>query len=152
MEEREGTHRGMKMMHTSSLIQNLSQPLQILLNPQARLITNGIPDRRNSHKRNPSIQTPRKENSRQIRNQTLSIVPKVQSKHMVQEFLRAIHGLGNTVDVGCADEGVGNGGSEFDADVKTKGGTEVFCVVEGVEGDFVEEEVCVVVPDRDVVV
>ena len=66
--------------------------------------------------------------------------------------MRTIHGLGNTVDVGGADEGVGNCGSEFDADVETEGGTEVFCVVEGVEGDFVEEEVCVVVPDGDVVV
>lgn len=146
------THRGMKMMHTSSLIQNLSQPLQILLNPQTRFITNGIPDRRNPHKGNPSIHTPRKEHGRQIRNQTLPIVAKVQSEYMVQEFLCAVHGLGNTVDVGCANERVRDRGVEFDADVEAEGGTEVFGVVEGVEGDFVEEEVCVVVPDGDVVV
>jgi hypothetical protein len=71
---------------------------------------------------------------------------------MVQEFLCAVHGLGNAVDVGCANERVRDRGVEFDADVEAEGGAEVFCVVEGVEGDFVEEEVCVVVPDGDVVV
>ena len=83
----------MKMMHTSRLIQNLSQPLQILLNPQTLLITNRIPDRRDPNQRNPSIQTPRKKHSRQIRNQTLPVVPKMQSKHMIQELLGAVDDL-----------------------------------------------------------
>jgi hypothetical protein len=36
---------------------------------------------------------------------------------------------------------------EFDADVESEGWAQVFCVVETVQGDFVQEEVCVVVPD-----
>jgi hypothetical protein len=31
-------------------------------------------------------------------------------------------------------------------DVESKGGSKIFCVVEGMEGDFMEEKVCVVVP------
>ena len=43
-------------------------------------------------------------------------------------------------------------GLEVDADVEAEGRAEIFGGVEGVEGDFVEEEVCVVVPDGDVLV
>jgi len=45
------------------------------------------------------------------------------------------------------DEGVGDRGGELHADVEAEGRAQVFGVVEAVEGDFVEEEVCVVVPD-----
>ena len=35
---------------------------------------------------------------------------------------------------------------KFYSDVKAIGRTEVFCVVETVKGNFVEEEICVMVP------
>ena len=44
------------------------------------------------------------------------------------------------------DEWVGDLRVEIDTDVESKRGTEVFGAVEGVEGYFVQEEVCVVVP------
>jgi len=71
---------------------------------------------------------------------------------MVQEFLRTVHDFGDTVDVRGRDERVGDLGLEVHADVEAKGRTKVVGRVEGVEGDFVEEEVCVVVPDGDVLV
>jgi len=41
---------------------------------------------------------------------------------------------------------------KVDADVKSEGWTKVVCGMEGVERNFVEKEVCVVVPDGDVLV